>query len=52
MRKSILISADIHKRLKKYCIKNNIVMVGWLETLISEKLDMEKNGTKMEKKLP
>jgi hypothetical protein len=41
MKKSILISEEIHKKLKVYCANNDIKIIDWIEELIQKELEKE-----------
>jgi regulator of PEP synthase PpsR (kinase-PPPase family) len=41
MKKSILISEEIHKKLKVYCANNGIKIIDWIEELIQKELEKE-----------
>ena len=41
MKKSILISEEIHKKLKVYCANNDVKIIDWIEELIQKELEKE-----------
>ena len=43
MKKSILISEEIHKKLKVYCANNDIKIIDWIEELIQKELKKDVN---------